>query len=274
MANGNLPYPFPDAVSQFSVESTVLGAQDGGHVGGMVNVVTGRERTSTTATGFEFIRNNYIDATNFFHLHVFRHDCSRRTRSTRISSAARSAARSSATRCLPSPAYQRSKADQSQAGTKPPCPRRRTWRAIIPPPTAVRYLRTVQLEAMSVPAGRPADRRNPGRRQVSRLSRPIAAALALQKYLPGRQSGGRSEQLRVCLLRHPVSGRRQRVCHQGGLHHQLRRTNLMAGTSSTVISSRRTSSPTNILITTQSGNIRARADPSRWAMPTASHQTS
>ena len=40
MANGNLPYPFPDAVSQFSVESTDLGAQDGGHVGGMVNVVT------------------------------------------------------------------------------------------------------------------------------------------------------------------------------------------------------------------------------------------
>ena len=40
MANGNLPYPFPDAVSQFSVESTALGAQDGGHVGGMVNVVT------------------------------------------------------------------------------------------------------------------------------------------------------------------------------------------------------------------------------------------
>ncbi|HWB96585.1 MAG TPA: carboxypeptidase-like regulatory domain-containing protein, partial [Bryobacteraceae bacterium] len=26
MANGNLPYPFPDAVSQFSVESTALGA--------------------------------------------------------------------------------------------------------------------------------------------------------------------------------------------------------------------------------------------------------
>ena len=40
MANGNLPYPFPDAVTEFSVESTALGAQDGGHVGGMVNVVT------------------------------------------------------------------------------------------------------------------------------------------------------------------------------------------------------------------------------------------
>ena len=40
MANANLPFPFPDAVSQFSVESTVLGAQDGQHTGGLVNVVT------------------------------------------------------------------------------------------------------------------------------------------------------------------------------------------------------------------------------------------
>ena len=46
MANGNLPFPFPDAVSQFSVESTVLGAQDGEHTGGLVNVVT-RSGTNT-----------------------------------------------------------------------------------------------------------------------------------------------------------------------------------------------------------------------------------
>jgi hypothetical protein len=66
MANGNLPYPFPDAVAQFSVESTVLGAQDGGHVGGMVNVVTRSGTNAYHGSGFEFIRNNYIDATNFF----------------------------------------------------------------------------------------------------------------------------------------------------------------------------------------------------------------
>ena len=66
MANGNLPYPFPDAVSQFSVESTALGAQDGGHVGGMVNVVTRSGTNQYHGTAFEFIRNNYIDATNFF----------------------------------------------------------------------------------------------------------------------------------------------------------------------------------------------------------------
>ncbi len=66
MANGNLPYPFPDAVSEFSVESTDLGAQDGGHVGGMVNVVTKSGSNQFHGEGFEFIRNNYIDATNFF----------------------------------------------------------------------------------------------------------------------------------------------------------------------------------------------------------------
>jgi hypothetical protein len=66
MANGNLPYPFPDAVSEFSVESTDLGAQDGGHVGGMVNVVTKSGTNKYHGEAFEFIRNNYIDATNFF----------------------------------------------------------------------------------------------------------------------------------------------------------------------------------------------------------------
>lgn len=66
MGNGNLPYPFPDAVSQFSVESTALGAQDGGHVGGMVNVVTRSGTNQYHGEAFEFIRNNYIDATNFF----------------------------------------------------------------------------------------------------------------------------------------------------------------------------------------------------------------
>jgi hypothetical protein len=66
MANGNLPFPFPDAVSQFSVESTALGAQDGEHSGGLVNVVTRSGTNKYHGTAFEFIRNNYLDATNFF----------------------------------------------------------------------------------------------------------------------------------------------------------------------------------------------------------------
>ena len=66
MGNGNLPFPFPDAVNQFSVESTALGAQDGEHTGGMVNVVTRSGTNSYHGSAFEFIRNNFIDATNFY----------------------------------------------------------------------------------------------------------------------------------------------------------------------------------------------------------------
>jgi carboxypeptidase family protein len=66
MGNSNLPFPFPDAVAEFSVESTVLGAQDGMHSGGLVNAVTRSGTNTYHGSAFEFIRNNYLDATNFF----------------------------------------------------------------------------------------------------------------------------------------------------------------------------------------------------------------
>jgi hypothetical protein len=66
MANGNLPFPFPDAVSQFSVESTALSAQNGMHTGGLVNVVTRSGTNQYHGSAFEFIRNNYINASCFF----------------------------------------------------------------------------------------------------------------------------------------------------------------------------------------------------------------
>lgn len=66
MTNINLPFPFPDAVAQFSVESTDLGAQSGLHPGGLVNVVTRSGTNKWHGSAFEFIRNNYLDATNFF----------------------------------------------------------------------------------------------------------------------------------------------------------------------------------------------------------------
>ncbi len=66
MANGNLPFPFPDAVSQFSVESAALSSQNGMHTGGLVNVVTRSGTNHYHGSAFEFIRNNYLDATNFF----------------------------------------------------------------------------------------------------------------------------------------------------------------------------------------------------------------
>lgn len=66
MSNANLPFPFPDAVQEFSVESIDLGARGGEHSGGLVNVITKSGTSQYHGDAFEFIRNNYIDATNFF----------------------------------------------------------------------------------------------------------------------------------------------------------------------------------------------------------------
>jgi hypothetical protein len=64
--NINLPFPFPDAINQFSVESTALSAQSGSHPGGLVNVVTRSGTNAWHGSAFEFIRNNVINANNFF----------------------------------------------------------------------------------------------------------------------------------------------------------------------------------------------------------------
>jgi hypothetical protein len=66
MSNGNLPFPFPDAVQEFSVESIDLGARGGEHSGGLVNVITRSGTDRYHGDVFEFLRNNYLDATNFF----------------------------------------------------------------------------------------------------------------------------------------------------------------------------------------------------------------
>ena len=65
-ANINMPFPFPDALNQFSVESSVLGAQDGINSGGKVNAVTRSGTNAFHGNAFEFLRNNYINARNFF----------------------------------------------------------------------------------------------------------------------------------------------------------------------------------------------------------------
>jgi hypothetical protein len=66
MGGGNGPLPFPDAIGQFSVETAALGAQDGTQGGGLVNIVTKSGTNTFHGSAFEFIRNNYLDAENFF----------------------------------------------------------------------------------------------------------------------------------------------------------------------------------------------------------------
>ena len=64
--NINLPYPFPDALREFSVESSSLPARNGLHPGSLVNVVTNSGSNQWHGTVFDFVRNNVINATNFF----------------------------------------------------------------------------------------------------------------------------------------------------------------------------------------------------------------
>ena len=64
--NTNLPFPFPDALREFSVESNSLPARNGLHPGALVNAVTVSGTNQWHGTVFDFIRNNIINATNFF----------------------------------------------------------------------------------------------------------------------------------------------------------------------------------------------------------------
>ena len=61
-----LPYPFPDAVQEFSVETSGEGAQYGRNNGGRVNVVTKSGTNGFHGDAFEFVRNTAFDANNFF----------------------------------------------------------------------------------------------------------------------------------------------------------------------------------------------------------------
>ncbi len=62
----NLPFPFPDALQEFSVETTGLAARYGLHPGAVVNVVTKSGSNQFHGTLFEFLRNGNLNARNFF----------------------------------------------------------------------------------------------------------------------------------------------------------------------------------------------------------------
>ncbi|HEY1215720.1 MAG TPA: TonB-dependent receptor [Bryobacteraceae bacterium] len=64
--NVNLPFPFPDALQEFSVESNSLPARNGLHPGALINAVTRSGTNQWHGSAFEFIRNNIVNATNFF----------------------------------------------------------------------------------------------------------------------------------------------------------------------------------------------------------------
>src|ERR1019366_683445 len=61
-----MPFPFPDALAEFSVETSVLPARNGLHPGGLVNAVTKSGSNQWHGDLFEFIRNGDVNAINYF----------------------------------------------------------------------------------------------------------------------------------------------------------------------------------------------------------------
>jgi hypothetical protein len=66
MTNVNLPLPFPDALQEFGVETSVMPAQNGYQPGGLVTVVTKAGANAFHGNLFEFVRNGIFNAQNRF----------------------------------------------------------------------------------------------------------------------------------------------------------------------------------------------------------------
>ena len=61
-SNVNLPFPFPDALEEFSVETSALPARNGLHPGGVVNIVTKSGTNQIHGDVFDFYRDGVFNA--------------------------------------------------------------------------------------------------------------------------------------------------------------------------------------------------------------------
>ena len=66
LVNDNLDFPFPDAVQEFSAQTSNMGVELGGLSGGVLNIVTKSGTNEIHGDGFWFVRNTELNATNFF----------------------------------------------------------------------------------------------------------------------------------------------------------------------------------------------------------------
>lgn len=62
----NMPFPFPDALQEFSFQTSNMTAEHGNSSGGAVNVVTKSGTNAIHGSAFWFVRNTALDATDFF----------------------------------------------------------------------------------------------------------------------------------------------------------------------------------------------------------------
>lgn len=75
MSNVNMPFPFPDALQEFSVETSAVSSRFGTHPGATVNVVTKSGTNDLHGVLFDYLRNGDTNARNFF---APRHDSLKR----------------------------------------------------------------------------------------------------------------------------------------------------------------------------------------------------
>jgi len=65
-SNAPNPMPNPDALQEFSVQTNTFSAEFGRNVGGIVNAVTRSGTNELHGSAFEYLRNNDLNAANFF----------------------------------------------------------------------------------------------------------------------------------------------------------------------------------------------------------------
>jgi len=68
--NVNQPFPFPDALQEFSVQTSDYSAKYGGNSGASVNIITKSGTNELHGDTFEFVRNAVFNARNFFAANV------------------------------------------------------------------------------------------------------------------------------------------------------------------------------------------------------------
>ena len=64
--NVNQPFPNPDALQEFSVQTSNYSAKYGGNAGGVVNIVTKSGSNELHGSAYDFVRNADFNARNFF----------------------------------------------------------------------------------------------------------------------------------------------------------------------------------------------------------------
>ncbi len=64
--NVNMPFPMPDALQEFSIETNNYSAQYGQNAGGVVNIITKSGTDKYHGDLFEYVRNRDLNAANYF----------------------------------------------------------------------------------------------------------------------------------------------------------------------------------------------------------------